>query len=976
MDWIYPQKRKGFILRTAQTGFKRLPIFVLFLTGLFFQTFAQNLPDIPSTQSGNPLYPGVKLQNRIITSVTIETDDGAAVDQQLREVILLKEGDDFSSTRLRETLQRAFQSGQISNARAFVTDDGSKGVALRFILTRQIRVAGISFDGDPVFSIEDLRPRLANLEPGEKLAPRAVEEAVSSLAALYRERGYFQTRISSSISPPDINARATLTFTIQAGPRATIGTWNIIGNLKIPKAEIETKAIKHPAGSPFSTDLIQADIQLIRELHLSRNYLNPQISEPQTTYNADTNTVDVTVRVTSGPVVEIKVLGADYGKNEQRKILPILRDGGLDDFVLEDGARQLQNDLQRKGYFFATVDYSRRNVPNEERVIVTYDVEKNRRYRVRDVAIEGTDAISYEQLADQLQTRPQSLLPPSRGFVTEDSLSRDADLITRELRNQGFLRAQVIEKRYGTSLKDDGLKVIFQVAPGIRAEVVSRRISGNRIFSSDVLEKEFPKEDPNDRFVTQDRIRNEVNTLNNFYAMRGFADARVTYRIEEQSDTPSRVSVIYEIEEGRRITINRIIINARGRTSARTLRRFLTLKEGELLRRDKLIEAEQALYATGAFRQVILQSQYVRSEGQNDALNDIILDAIEAKPFTLSYGFGYQSDDGPRGSFEISNSNMFGRLEVGSVILRLSRREQLAQVSYQFPRFNLPKFTTLSETGLTTPLLISGFFQRQQQVSFTVQRATALVQSEQRFDRQSALIYRYRFQNVRITDLRVSNPLLQRSDQPVNLGAISVTYVRDTRDQPLDAHTGYFVSADGSLASSKLGGSERFVRFLGQAQGFRPLRKKSDVTLAGRIQLGLARAYGGSISLPISERFFAGGSTTLRGLDFEQAGPRDPITDQPLGGNALIVASGELRFPIIKNLGGAVFFDTGNVFGKVSDIRFSDFTNSIGGGFRLKTPLGPFRVDAAYLIDPPFYVATPNRRLPNFQFHFSFGQAF
>lgn len=961
--------------KAAPVNFRRLPFFSLFLFWSFIPVLAQNLSDATPSQSGNPLVPP-QLQNRKITAVTVETDDGTTPDPQLRESLLLKEGDDFTSPRLRETLQRAFQSGRISNAQAFVADDGSDGVKLRFLLTRQIRISGIAFEGTPIFPAEDLRPRLANLEPGEKLAQRSVEEAVTALSALYRERGYFQTKIVSSVSPPDANARSTVTFTITAGTQATIGSWNITGNLKIPKADIDAKTIKHPPGTPFATDLVQSDVQLIRELHLSRNYLNPQISEPQVVYNAATNSVAITVRVASGPLVDIILKGAEYNKNDQKKILPVLRDGGLDDFVLEDGSRRLQNDLQKKGYFFATVDFSRQNVPNEERVIVTYNVEKNRRYRVQGVSIEGTDAISYEQLADQLQTRPKSLLPPSRGFVTEDSLARDADLITRELRNQGYLRAQVVEKRYGTSLNDDGLKVIFRIDPGIRAEVVTTRISGNRIFQSDVLQKEIPQADMADRFVTQSRIRNEVNILSNFYTARGFADARVTYRIEEQPDTPSRVSIIYEIEEGRRITINRIIINTRGRTSARTLRRFLTLKEGELLRRDKLIEAEQALYATGAFRQVILQSQYVRSEGPNDALNDIILDAIEAKPFTVSYGFGYQSDDGPRGSFEISNSNMFGRLEVGSVILRMSRREQLAQVSYQFPRFNLPKFTTLSETGLTTPLLISGFFQRQQQVSFTVQRATALVQSEQRFDRQSALIYRYRFQNVRITDLRVSNPLLQRSDQPVNLGAISVTYVRDTRDQPLDAHTGYFVSADGSLASTKLGGSERFVRFLGQAQGFRPLRKKSEITLAGRIQLGLARPYGGSINLPISERFFAGGSTSLRGLDFEQAGPRDLLTDQPLGGNALIVASGEMRFPIIRNLGGAVFFDTGNVFGRVSDIRLSEFTNSIGGGLRLKTPLGPFRVDAAYLIDPPFYVATPNRRLSNFQIHFSFGQAF
>lgn len=963
---------------TARTGPRRFSrAHILFLALVFFPIAvkAQNISDIPSAPPVSPFIAPSQLQNRRIIAVEILTDDGTLPDAQLKEAILFKEGDDYTTPRLREVLQRAYQSGRISNAQAFVSDEGG-GVRLRFILTRQIRVAGVAFEGNPIFTAEELRPRLANLETGEKLAPRAVDEAVTALSSLYKERGYFQARIKPAIGVPDANARAVVTFNILAGTQATIGSWNITGNLKIPKPEIDAKAIKHPAGTPFATDLVQSDIELIRNLHLSRNYLNPQISEPQLAYVPATNSVNVTVRVVSGPLVDIVIKGTELSRSDQRKILPILRDGGLDDFVLEDGTRQLLNDLQKKGYFFATAEYTRRNIPGEERVEVTYTVEKNRRYRVRDVAIVGTDAVSYLALADQLQTRPLSLIPPSRGFVTEDSLTRDADIITRELRNQGYLRAQVVEKRYGTSLNNNDLKVIFQVAPGTRAQVVQTRITGTRIFASELLGKELPTYEPADRYISQDRIRNEVSHLTSFYANRGFADARVNYRIEEQTDDPSQVSVIYEIEEGRRITINRIIVNVRGRTSEKTLRRFLTVKPGELLRRDKLNEAEQALYATGAFRQVILQSQYVRSEGPDDALNDIILDAIEAKPFTISYGFGYQSDDGPRGSFEISNSNMFGRLEVGSVILRLSRREQLAQVSYQFPRFNLPKFTTLNESGLTTPLLVSGFFQRQRQVSFTVQRATALIQSEQRFDRQSALIYRYQFQNVRITDIQVSNPLLQRSDQPVNLGTVSLTYVRDTRDQPLDAHKGYFVSADSSLASTKFGGSERFIRVLGQVQAFRPIRSKSDVILAGRLQIGLARPYGGSLSLPISERFFAGGSTTLRGFDFEQAGPRDPVTDQPLGGNALIIASGELRFPIIRNLDGAVFYDGGNVFGKISDIRFSRFTNSLGGGFRIKTPLGPFRVDAAYLVNPPAFVATPNRRLSNFQIHFSFGQAF
>lgn len=943
------------------------------LTGL--PVVAQNvLPSVQSTGVLDPPRPPVgRLDGRTITRLTIEVEGGFTPEPSLAEIIGLQVGEPLTATRLRAALVRLHRSGRVANAEAFTTAEGTDGVWVRFVLTRQLRVTEVVFDGDTVFPVEELLPRLSALERGSKITPQVIREGEEILRQLYRERGYFQASIQAHISPPNDAARARVTFVIVPGPQALIGTWQIEGDLKIPRRDFDAKIIQHPVGTPYAIDFIQSDLQRIRALHVARGYLDPRISEPRITYDPATNRVAIAVTVTSGPSVTVNVTGFELRREEQRRLLPVLRDGGLDDFTLEDGARQLMLALQKRGYFFAEVEWSRQRLVDEDRVIVTYAIEPNRRYRVQEVRIVGTDVLAYRDVADDFQTRPASIIPPSRGLVTEDTLARDAEVILRDLRNAGYLQAQVVERRIGTGLSDEALTVLFQVETGPRAQVAGIRLEGNQLLETERLRQalKLGAGEP----ITQAQVRADLERLTALYLSEGFAEVRIRQELEEVNGDPAQVEVVYEIEEGRRFTVNRVIIGTRGRTSEQTLRRFLAIRPGEKLRRDKLNQAEQALYATGAFRQVLIQTPYVRATGPNEALADVTLDVIESKPYTLAYGFGYQTNDGPRGSFELSNANMFGRLEVGSFILRLSRREQLVQASYQFPRFNLPRVTTLTD-GVTAPILISSLFQRQARVSFTAQRLAVLIQSEVRFDAQSTLIFRYRLQNVRVLDLRVTNPPLQRADQPLNLGTLSATYVRDTRDVPLDATRGSFVSADLTLATPRIGGSERFLRFLGQAQGYRRITERSPVILAGRLQVGLAQPYGGTQTLPISERFFSGGPTTLRGLGFEQAGPRDPITDAPIGGNALIAATGEVRFPLLQNLEGAVFYDVGNVFARIADISFGGVTNSLGGGFRLKTPLGPLRVDAAYLIDPPFYVATPNRRLTNFQVHITFGQAF
>jgi outer membrane protein insertion porin family len=266
--------------------------------------------------------------------------------------------------------------------------------------------------------------------------------------------------------------------------------------------------------------------------------------------------------------------------------------------------------------------------------------------------------------------------------------------------------------------------------------------------------------------------------------------------------------------------------------------------------------------------------------------------------------------------------------------------------------------------------------------------------------------------------------------------------LRDSRNNPAEATKGSYNSADFSDADTKIGSSASFLRFFFQNSTYYPIKRR--FSFARSIRLGILVPYRDTLSLtfpapsvapfptviPLPERFFAGGGTSLRGFALNQAGPRDSNTGFPVGGQALVVLNQEIRFPMRlpffgTSLGGALFYDGGNVYSRLSRISLrwnppmpvfraatgteapcpttqplckSDYTNelnyfahTIGIGLRYATPVGPIRIDLGYQLNRPvFVIPCPNTaldtnglpvckqstRLPGFQIFFNLGSSF
>jgi outer membrane protein assembly factor BamA len=323
-------------------------------------------------------------------------------------------------------------------------------------------------------------------------------------------------------------------------------------------------------------------------------------------------------------------------------------------------------------------------------------------------------------------------------------------------------------------------------------------------------------------------------------------------------------------------------------------------------------------------------------------------------------------------------------------ISTLQRRGLLSYVA--------PQFTGNENLALT----FSALYDDSRDIrTFAAKRLEGSVQLAQRLSKANSIQYRYTYRRVTIdlNTLKISPELIPILSQPDRVGIVSISFIQDRRDDPVNSHRGIYNTIDVGVAHHGVGSQTDFGRLLLRNSTYHRISK--DVVIARTVQFGYVQRFGGLSQVPLAERFFSGGSSSNRAFPDNQAGPRDLETGFPLGGNALLFHSTELRFPLIgDNLGGVLFHDIGNVFADVRDInlRFKqrdrqDFdyaVQSIGVGVRYNTPVGPIRVDFGLSPNSPRFFGfqgtrdqllagqgtLTNQRINVFQFHFSLGQTF
>jgi outer membrane protein assembly factor BamA len=425
------------------------------------------------------------------------------------------------------------------------------------------------------------------------------------------------------------------------------------------------------------------------------------------------------------------------------------------------------------------------------------------------------------------------------------------------------------------------------------------------------------------------------------------------------------------------------------------------VKPAQPLREGQVVDSQRRLYNLGVFNRVTISPQ---NPTGTDADKDVVVLVEEAKRYTVAYGGGFEVQRlasttnptageiqaAPRGIFEITKLNLTGRADSLSLKLRGSTLQGRALLGYSVPN-------TFGNPHLS--LQATAYAEKTQNINtFTESRYEGSLQMTDHVSSRTTLLYRYSFRKIIVSDLNIPPQEIPLFQQPTLVSQFGASWVRDTRDNPADASKGWLNSADFSIAGTDFGSSANFLRFLYQNSSYHPIKRR--FSFARSVRIGILVPYGDTISLtfpaptqsplpqliPLPERFFAGGGTSLRGFALNQAGPRDAITGFPVGGQTLLVLNQEFRFPLHlpyvgTRLGGTLFYDGGNVYSTLDHValRWSPpkpifdpanpkqclynctneltyFSHTVGVGVRYATPVGPVRVDLGYQMNRPFFV--------------------
>jgi outer membrane protein insertion porin family len=721
----------------------------------------------------------------------------------------------------------------------------------------------------------------------------------------------------------------------QAG--TVVSDIEVKGNRTIGSEKIVSQ-IKLRPGQPYNENVVSEDIKRIYETGFFRD-ISVDVRD------ADGGKVTVVFTVDEKPVIrDILFKGNRQVGSRRLEKLSELKDGVfIDELKLREAENLIWGFYVKQGYPEVDIDSELRVDRDTNQATVVFTIQEQGRFRIRNVYIRGNVAYSDRKIRSLIKTRKKWLF--GGGLFKQQVLEDDLERIKEFYRLQGFANVTVdysIEK----NASNEWIYVTVSINEGPRYQVGNIEIEGVDVLDKALVRRQI--ELKNGDIYSEQNVRRQANNITQLYFNEGYIFTQVSplSYVNPQNDM---VDLTFRVSESDLIYINRIDVRGNLRTKDKVIRRELTVKPGEPFDGDKLQRSKQNLENLGFFEEVRFEPE---ATGTPDQQN-LAVEVTEAKTGSFSFGGGYSSVDQLIGFVELRQRNFdwknwpyfTGAGQDLSLSFQTGSTVDEYSLSFTEPwLFDLPVsfgFDLFSRSHDRESDSGYGYDQKRQGGQLRLGR---------RFGDQVNVGTSYRYEQIDISDISedASNEL-RKEEGSNNISAIGLSASYDTRDNVFNPRRGLFTSLATDLAGGPFGGDKEFYKLYHNLSLYVPVFKKAVVEL--RLRSGWADAYGDSVELPIYERFFAGGASTIRGYHERKVGPIDPISEDPIGGEAMFVGNIELTQPVGEVLKLAVFFDTGNVWARQEDFLGDDLFSSVGLGARVKTPLGPISVDYGFPLD-------------------------
>jgi outer membrane protein insertion porin family len=761
------------------------------------------------------------------------------------------------------------------------------------------------------------------------LIPLAKEELKKTLA-LY---GFPEALIEVEVAKDKEPYRANVNVTIDAGKPLAIKALRIVGTGLDIRDSLKTKP-----GDVYDQSRLNDDLKQLAERLKKEGYYKPAVG-PYSYHEGE-----LEIAVSPGKKLTVAMEGNNaISEKDLMKEVPFFPTETFSDEAISEAIAKMVFIYREAGYASAQIAPVIKS--DEETIHITFFIFEGGKYSIKSLDFIGA-SLPHEKLQEVMNLK-------KGGIYNPDILEKDRDALKEIYGALGYIEAGVKEFETNIDEKDNTVGITVDIHEGQRTEILDVDIAGVETDAKEKLMKivGLKQGDPyNEVDISDARFK-----ILDYYSEQGYANVDVTVARNIEGH---KVSIKFDVMKGTRKLIGKAIITGNKATRYVVIKRELTNSEGEPYSFRTLANDRQKLYKLGLFTNVDIEAL---SRGEDT--EDILISVKEGNAGAFEFGVGYGEYEQYRGFIQLSYRNLWGMNRQGSLRAEISGLEKRVILQYYEPWF----------MGHELPFRVLLLREQKKEINipggdtiYKLVRHTASAGFEKQVSPKVKADIYYEFSVVKTYDVQPDVILSREDVGTLVISSIKSSVTYDTRDNPFDPTSGLLTGISVKAASPLLLSETFFNKFEAYGSFFHKLHKR--VVLAVSVRGGLAFGLGSTDELPIVERFFLGGGTTVRGYEQDTLGPKGD-DDNPIGGNAFLEGNLELRTAIGRGFSLVPFLDMGNVWIKAKDMDVTHLKYTAGMGLRYDTPVGPLRVDFGFKL---------NRRPDESRgaLHFSIGHAF
>ena len=849
---------------------------------------------------------------------------------ELLYMLDIQPGGFIDAGSIRQGIKRAFLKGIFEDISVETTDAEKVNVMIRVRERDFIKAIHIRGDYDlPKKTIKEL----FLLKEGQGLICDMLEKAVKDMPSKLAVLGFPMARVSAEVERLKDPNRVNIQLKVDTGEPEKIKKI-----MPVRDSDEIKFLMRLSEGDIFNQSILQKDIEKIKANYKSKQYYKPVIG-PYTFSNGI-----LYLSVDPGKRLRISLEGNEnVSTRTLLKEMPFFEAEDFNDDIVEETLQRMLTVYHLKGYPMAQI--APVITSRDDSIIVSFFIFEGPEVKTGKLSFAG-NILKEKSLKDMLSLKEGKPYNP-------DLLETDRETLQNFYLALGYLSAAVAEFQTRYNEGSQEMDIVISINEGIKTEIEKVSVAGQKLVSDTEIMKSInlkPGNSYNEIDIYDARLR-VIELYNN----KGFPDATVSVKSDIADQ---KATITFQIDEGALTLFGKVIVTGNQNTNYKVVKRELQQQEGVPFDSSILGKERQKLYKLGLFTDVDMQAL-----DRYEDKRDVLMKLREGNAGALEFGFGYSDYEKYRGFLDVGYRNLWGMNRQASIRFELSSLEKRLILQFYEPWF------------MDKALAFRAFLLSEEKKELNIDtkdtlyrltRHTATAGFEKKFGEHVKTEIYYEFSVVNTHDVQPDVVLSKEDTGTLIISGWRLGVFYDSRDNPFYPAKGIFSGITLKFTSPLFFSETDFVKLTAYYNFYHEVMKR--VVLAASVRGGVAQGYFHTDELPIVERFFLGGRTTVRGYEQDTLGPKGS-DGNPTGGNVFLMENLEARVPLSNSLGLVAFLDGGNVWMKISDINPKDIKFTTGLGLRYNTPVGPLRVDYGYKLQREKGESAG-------EVHFSIGHAF